>query len=123
MSHLIVVLGDDFAHANALIATKLFSPVFLIADNSLKHKYVPPSVELDMTLLTVDFSKSAQSVVSELVQSLREDINHQKVHDLEIAVHLSGSGTANMIAIASIIQLGFGMRFVTLEHGKLVEVQ
>jgi len=92
-----------------------FSRVFLLTNSFGKEKYKPNDIT---ELIVLDFSKSTEQLMVDMVSSLKEKISGE-----ELAVNFaSGSGKEHMALVSALIKLGVGFRLVTLTPEGVKEI-
>jgi hypothetical protein len=121
MSHLIISLGkDNVDTVHKIIAG--FDNVYLISDavEEFTARDARANQKVAMMLMP---DVPAKDLVEALYQELKIQLSKDKIVDLDIAVNISsGTGRIHSAMIAAIMRLGYGIRLVDMQAGKLVEL-
>ena len=65
----------------------------------------------------LDFRKSEQEIINELKKALQDKVS------MDVAVNFaSGTGKEHMCLLSALLQLGVGIRLVTVQNNELVEL-
>lgn len=98
-----------------LIDNHSWDQIILISNDFGKEKF---KSEKAVEFITLHAEKPIKDIKGYIKSQL-----HGKIKDLEVAVNIdSGSGKEHMALISALIQLGFSIRFVTVEDKRLMEI-
>ena len=118
MTSLIVNLSTGkgtWAQVSKVIGSEDWDKVYLITNQFGVEKF---TTEKESEYILIDHSKP----VAELSENIRKNL-YGKIRDLEVAVNItSGTGNEHMAIISAILKLGLGLRLVTIQGDKLVDL-
>ena len=121
MTTLIAMLSvgkGTWAEVIRLINSEDWEKVLLITNDFGRDKFSSPKAE-QTELLVVDSRKPERDLCKDMKAQLEGKIN-----GAEVALNLtSGTGKEHMALIQAVLNLGFGLRLVTVENDQMVVIE
>ena len=118
MTDLIACLSTGkgtWAHVSKLIEEQDWDNIFLITNEFGKEKF-QPNKQVEYILI------NSKRFLSELVEDIKTQLK-EKVNPTDVALNLiSGSGKEHMAVISALLQLGLGIRLITLTPRGIKEI-
>lgn len=120
MSQFVALLSTgkgSWAEVAGLLNKDEFDEVFLLTNSFGKDKFTNlPNKKVEVFVF--DFDKEVELLVKDFVSALKGEI---KFGDVAINIS-SGDGKQHMALISALLNLGVGLRFVTLQNGVVKEL-